>query len=75
MNDLSRYSAMADALTTRIRGGADWHREWGMHASADAINAGFVQPSEVAAMLDEASGVFGDPLQVLGFVHCVPPLC
>lgn len=62
----AKYRKMADDLTSRIRGGSDWHAAWGMHASADAINAGIVQPSEVAAMLDEDKGVFGDPLQV----HC-----
>ena len=60
----AKYRKMADDLTSRIRGGSDWHAAWGMHASADAINAGIVQPSEVAAMLDEANGVLGDPLQV-----------
>jgi alpha-L-rhamnosidase len=57
------YHSLAQNVTSRIRNGTDWFSKWGMHASADAINAGLVTPIEAAAMLGNM-GVFGDPLQL-----------
>eukprot|EP01043_Picozoa_sp_COSAG02_P052840 COSAG02_NODE_5754_length_4063_cov_16.384208_2_plen_896_part_00 len=65
------YAALAakvekDIKTTDGGGGrsADpWYKDWGMHASSDAVIAGIVSPAEGKAMLAD-DGVFGDPLQL-----------
>eukprot|EP00041_Stephanoeca_diplocostata_P005151 m.57440 g.57440 ORF g.57440 m.57440 type:complete len:563 (-) comp15606_c0_seq8:2219-3907(-) len=57
-----RYDFVATAVTRMIRAdGTPWYAHFGMHASADAINAGLASPADAAAMLN---GVFSDPLQL-----------
>jgi hypothetical protein len=52
---------------------SEWYAAWGMHASADAINANVTTAAEEAAMLKDPS-VFGDPLQ-LPSLRCHTVLC
>lgn len=57
------YGAQADALTNAIRGmgGNPWYSSFGLHAGADAVNAGFLDASEQAGI---AAGAIGDPVKL-----------
>jgi hypothetical protein len=55
----SRYSAMAANRTAELRamGGTPWYGSFGLHAGADAVNAGFLSPDEEAGI---AAGAISD---------------
>jgi alpha-L-rhamnosidase len=55
----ARYAAMAANRTQEIRamGGTPWYGSFGLHAGADAVNAGFLTPDEQAGI---AAGAIGD---------------
>lgn len=57
------YSGQADALTVAIRGmgGSPWYGSFGLHAGADAVNAGFLDADEQAGI---AAGAIGDPVKL-----------
>lgn len=59
----ARYAALADNRTADIRamGGVPWWRSFGLHAGADAVNAGFLTPDEAAGV---AGGAIGDIVQL-----------
>ena len=45
-----QWQATATAAVKELRKEADWCKACGMHASADAINAGFVDESEAVGL-------------------------
>ncbi len=59
----ARYAALADNRTADIRamGGAPWYGAFGLHAGADAVNAGFLTPAEAAGV---AGGAIRDIVQL-----------
>jgi hypothetical protein len=59
----ARYAALADNRTADIRamGGSPWWGAFGLHAGADAVNAGFLTPVEAAGI---AGGAIGDIVQL-----------
>ena len=60
----TKYGEMAAVVEKEIRSaGRWWFDSFGMHASADAIIAGFVTAAESAAMVGPG-GVFDDPAQL-----------
>ena len=54
------YAGYAANFTAQIRamGGSPWYGSFGLHASADAVNAGFLTPDEAAGIV--ALGALGD---------------
>ena len=60
----AKYLALATTLTTKAKApGSGWLEAYGLHAAADAINAGIVSDAEAAALL-APGGAFADPLQL-----------
>ena len=55
----SKYAALAVQRTADIRamGGTPWYGSFGLHAGADAVNAGFLTPVEAAGI---AAGALSD---------------
>ena len=54
------YTSYAANFTAKIRamgGGPSWYSSFGLHASADAVNAGFLTPDEMAGV---AAGALSD---------------
>jgi alpha-L-rhamnosidase len=45
-----KYRQYADEKMAALRQDEDWYRDFGLHAAADAINAGFTSSSEQAAL-------------------------
>lgn len=59
-----KYADMASELTSKAKSsGSDWLKEYGLHAAADAVNAGIVSKAEAATLL-APGGAFADPLQL-----------
>ena len=59
----ARYASLAANRTADIRamGGSPWFGAFGVHASAEAVTAGFLTPSEAAGV---ASGDLGDVVKL-----------
>jgi alpha-L-rhamnosidase len=59
----AKYAALAANRTAAMRaaGGAPWYGALGLHASADAVNAGFLTPAEAAGV---AAGALGDAVKL-----------
>ena len=59
----SRYSTLASTRVGYIRGmgGSPWYGEFGMHARAEAVTAGFLTPEELVGV---GQGPLGDPVQL-----------
>jgi len=58
------YAAHAANFTSAIRamgGGPSWYSSFGLHASADAVNAGFLTQDEMAGV---AAGALGDVVKL-----------
>ena len=55
------YSSLAAGYIRELRADPKWFASWGMHATADAINAGFMSPAEVRAAVAQS---LSDPLQL-----------
>lgn len=57
------YESQANVLITTIRGmgGTPWYSTFGLHAAADAVNAGFLDSDEQAGI---AAGEIGDPVKL-----------
>ena len=57
------YAAQAENFTAAIRGmgASPWYGEFGLHAGADAVNAGFLNAAEQAGI---AAGAIGDPVKL-----------
>ena len=45
-----KYETMADQRTTELKADGEWTNRFGLHAAADAVNAGFTSPSEQARL-------------------------
>lgn len=60
---VAKYTALAVMLTQQARSsGPNWYKEYGPHASADAINAGMVTANEAEDILE--NGALSDPVQL-----------
>ena len=60
----SHYTSIADKYTATARLSPDWHVPLGLHASADAINAGVPTPAEAAIMFARE---FTSDIQICSF--------
>lgn len=60
----ARYRALADRRTAELRADPAWHEPLGVHALADAVNAGVVAPAEQAQIYARE---FADRLDRLSF--------
>ena len=56
----AQYAGAAENFTAMMRamGGDPWYSSFGLHASADAVNAGFLTPDEQIGII--AAGQLGD---------------
>ena len=59
-----KYSDMADEKILRLRSGGPWFESYGVHACAEAVNAGFLTAAETAAMFARE---FADSLNRLSY--------
>ena len=48
----AKYAALATAKVSRLRTDPEWYGGFGLHAAADALNAGFTDPVEKAALYE-----------------------
>ena len=55
------YSSLAAGYIKELRANPQWYRSWGMHSLGDAINAGFMSPTEIRAAVAQS---LSDPLQL-----------
>lgn len=60
----ARYRALTEKLVSELRRDSQWHESFGIHAAADAINAGFASNQEAGAMRQNQ---FGDRVQRISF--------
>lgn len=59
-----KYRQAADQLIEQLRRDENWYAEFGIHACADAVNAGFTNSTEQAAMYVKE---FADPVQCISY--------